>query len=117
MCYYLLHRKSMTALERNPKQYIEKQFHWLQDRGYRLTYSFMNGENEFWYENSLSRVYIYYDDLDTVACRISYGRPRHSHDIDAFLDDGEKKQYDHLSTEDKIDFLADRIKGILDNLG
>ena len=114
MCYYLFHRKSMTALEKNPKKYIEEHFCWLQESGYRLTYSFRNGENEFWYDNSCSSVYIFYDDFDTVFCEISFCKPRHTHRITDYFDDDVREYYKRLSPKGKIDFLSDKLKDVLE---
>lgn len=116
MCYFLFHRKSMTALEKDPKKYIEERFRWLQERGYHLRYSFRNGEHDFWYDKSLTEIYLYYDDLDTVACRIGSGSPRHDRSIFAFLDDAARDRYDHLPPEGKIDFLSEKLEDILGSL-
>ena len=116
MCYFLFHRKSMTALEKDPKKYVEERFRWLQEQGYHLRYSFRNGEHGFWFDDPRTEVYLYYDDLDAVACWIGCGKPRHDRSISAFLDEAEQDHYDQSSAKGKIDFLSEKLKEILGTL-
>ncbi len=116
MCYELFHRKRMTALEKDPRRYIEERFYYLQERGYRLRYSFKNGENEFFYDNSRSKVYVFYAGRGEVACTIACGDPRRTREFAAFLDEALRAYYERLSPQDKIDFLAGKTKEILEEL-
>lgn len=117
MCYEPFHRRRMTALEKDPRRYIGERFRFLQERGYRLQYWFKNGENEFFYDNSRSEIFVFYDDRGEVACTIAFGDdPRRTRKFAAFLDEALRAYYEHLSPQDKIDFLAGKTKEILEEL-
>ena len=116
MCYELVHRRRMTALEKDPRRYIGERFRFLQERGYRLQYWFKNGEYDFYYDAPRSEVYVFYDGRGEVACTIACGDPRRTRKFASFLDEALRAYYERLSPQDKIDFLAGKTKEILEEL-
>lgn len=116
MClYYMFHRKNMNELEKDPENYIEKLFSFLENEGFSKSHRQVNGDNCFSYVKNDFYIIIDYDcfmKMRYVNVSVYYKVWDKNPLIDhLFLEDERYKErfqrYDDLNCKDKIDLVAE----------